>query len=141
MHCRFVPERSRTTVSTTEDVALEWHPGGCVNGRTQYAPAGDAWERVLVPDEEDTVSIARFDPETLTYTNTRYLLGAEEMAALRKLRGEAEGGACTTDASQLEQLAYREAELRAALPGLPNEKLVYSCASAEGGAAHDRARE
>jgi S1-C subfamily serine protease len=132
MRCRFVAERSRATVSTTADVALEWHPGGCVNGRTQYAPAGDAWERVLVPDAEDTVSIARFDPATMTYTNTRYLLGGTEMEALRKMRGEAEIKACTTDPSALEGLARHEAELRAALPRLPNEKLVYSCAPANG---------
>jgi hypothetical protein len=128
MRCRFVPERSRATVSSTEDVTLEWHPGGCVNGRTQYAPVGEAWERVLVPDEEDTVSVARFDPATMTYTNTRYLLGADEMAAIRTLRGETELKACTTDASALEALARHERELRTALPSLPNEKLVYSCA-------------
>jgi hypothetical protein len=128
MRCRFVPERSRATVSSTEDVTLEWHSGGCVNGRTQYAPVGEAWERVLVPDEEDTVSVARFDPATMTYTNTRYLLGADEMAAIRTLRGETELKACTTDASALEALARHERELRTALPSLPNEKLVYSCA-------------
>ena len=132
MRCRFVPERSRVTVSTTGDVPLEWHPGGCVNGRTQYAPAGDAWERVLVPREEDTVSVVRFDPATMTYTNTRYLLGAEAMTAMRGLRGDAEIKACTGNAATLAALARHEAALRAALPGLPNEKLVYACASVGG---------
>ena len=135
--CRFVAERSRVTVSTTEDVSLEWRPGGCVNGRTQYAPTGEVWERVLVPDEEDTVSIARFDPATRTYTNTRYLLGARDMAALRKLRGETEIKECTGDDAALAALARHEAELRAALPSLPNEKLVYSC----GPAGEDTAAE
>jgi len=128
--CRYVPERSRVTVSTTEDVTLDWAPGGCINGRTQYAPAGEAWERVLVPDEEETVSIARYDPATRTYTNTRYLLGTEEMAALRELRGDTEVKACTGDASALAELTRHESELRAALPSLPNEKLVYSCTPA-----------
>ncbi len=129
MRCRFVPERSRVTVSTTEEVPLEWHPGGCVNGRTQYAPAGGAWERVLVPDEEDTVSVARFDPTTMIYTNTRYLLDTDAMAAMRALRDETQVKACTHDAAALAALGRHEAALRAALPSLPNEKLFYACTS------------
>lgn len=62
--CVFQPENSRVTVSATTDVALRWGGSGCVNGRTQYLPAGDRWERVLVPDTEATVSVLVFDPVT-----------------------------------------------------------------------------
>src|SRR3546814_8984608 len=71
--CRFVPERSRATVSNTGDVAIDWRANGCVNGRTQYLVAGDTWQRVLVPDTEDTVSVLGFDPATRSEEHTSEL--------------------------------------------------------------------
>ncbi|MBI0476796.1 serine protease [Sphingomonas sp. MA1305] len=125
--CRFVPERSRVTVSSTEDVTLNWGRSGCVNGRTQYLSAGDQWQRVLVPEGEQTVSVAHFDPATRTYSNTRYLLGAGAMQSVRSLRGDSALKSCTTDPAKIEALSQADAAIRAALPPLPNEKLVYSC--------------
>ncbi|RIA37790.1 trypsin-like peptidase [Hephaestia caeni] len=129
--CRFVPERSRATVSSTEDVTIDWRPNGCVNGRTQYLPAGGTWQRVLVPDTEDTVSVLGFDPATSTYTATRYLLDSPAMAAARTARGE-EPAACASGDAQRQALASHQAAIRATLPALPNEKLVYRCAPAPG---------
>ena len=125
--CVFQPDSSRVTVSATIDVALGWGGSGCVNGRTQYLPAGDRWERVLVPDGEQTVSVLLFDPATRRYTNTRYMLGAQAMAQMRKLRGPDGDRKCSIDPAAIDRLAQRQAALRAALPPLPNEKLVYSC--------------
>ena len=128
--CLFQPESSRVTVSATSDVALDWGRSGCVNGRTQYLPAGDRWDRVLVPDGEQTVSVATFDPATRRYTNTRYMLGAQAMAQMRTLRGDAPDRQCSIDPAAIDRLARRQSAIRAALPPLPNEKLVYTCRKA-----------
>ncbi|USU04568.1 serine protease [Sphingomonadaceae bacterium OTU29MARTA1] len=128
--CVFQPDSSRVTVSAITDVALAWGRSGCVNGRTQYLPANDRWERVLVPDGEQTVSVLMFDPATRRYTNTRYMLGAQAMEQMRKLRGENDGARCSVDPAAIDRLAQRQSAVRAALPPLPNEKLVYSCTKA-----------
>ncbi len=125
--CAFQPESSRVTVSATTDVALDWGRSGCVNGRTQYLPAGDRWERVAVPDGEQTVSVLMFDPATRRYTNTRYMLGAQAMTQARALRGDAAEKRCSIDPAAIDRLAQRQSAVRAALPPLPNEKLVYAC--------------
>src|SRR3546814_19812921 len=98
----------RATVSNTGDVAIDWRANGCVNGRTQYLVAGDTWQRVLVPDTEDTVSVLGFDPATSTYTATRYLLDSTAMAASRTARG-AEPPACAAGAPQAQVLASQPA--------------------------------
>lgn len=128
--CVFQPERSRVTVSPTTDVPITWNREGCMNGRTQYLDANRRWERVLVPDIEQTVSLLSFDPATRTYSNTRYLLSAAAMEAARKLRVQGGPKTCTLDPVPLDRLAQQQAAIRAALPPLPNEKLVYSCKSA-----------
>jgi len=124
--CALQPERSRVVVSSTASVPLDWGKGGCVNGRTQYLPADGRWERLLVPDHEQTVSVLGFDPPTRTYAVTRYFLPADAMAAMRKLRGDAPK-ACTADPATQASLEQRAAAIRAQLPPVPNEKLVYSC--------------
>jgi len=130
--CTLLPERSRVVVSSSAGVALDWGKGGCVNGRTQYVAASNRWERVLVPDHEQTVSVLGFDPATRTYAVTRYFLPGDAMAAVRKLRGDVPK-ACTTDPAAVAALAERASAIRAQLPPLPNEKLVYTCAAASGG--------
>jgi hypothetical protein len=128
--CVIQPERSRVTVSATSDVALDWGRSGCVNGRTQYLPAADRWERVLVPETEQTVSVLVFDPVTRRYTNTRYMLGAQAMAQMRSLRGAEAAKTCSVDPATIDRLAQTQSAIRAALPPLPNEKLVYTCRTA-----------
>lgn len=127
--CRFQPERSRITVSAASDTALTWDGAGCVNGKTQYSEDGHGgWARVLVPDAENTVSVLSLDPATLRYSATRFLLSDEEMAGVRRLRRELTVRGCTADQAQRAALAGQQSAIRAALPRLPNEKLVYSCA-------------
>ena len=129
--CVFQPDRSRVTVSTTADVTLNWNRAGCLNDRTQFLQEKGRWTRVLVPDTEQTVSIASFDPATRTYANTRYLLSAAAMEAMRKLRVKNAPKSCTLDPLPIDRLAQQQAAVRAGLPPLPNEKLVYSCRSGD----------
>lgn len=125
--CTIDPARSRVTVSATDDVALDWGRDGCVNGRTQYAEAGRRWARILVPDAEQTVSLLEFDPASRTYTNTRYLLSAAQMGQARALRKEVQLKQCSADQAARAALAGQQSAIRAALPQLPNERLVYRC--------------
>ncbi len=128
MVCAIDPARSRVTVSATTDVALDWQGDGCMNGRTQYAEDGrGGWARILVPDDEATVSILAYQPATRTYSNTRYLLGDQAMGEARRLRRAVTLKSCSTDDAQRASLAAQQSAIRAALPPLPNEKLVYSC--------------
>jgi len=132
LSCTLVPERSRLVVSSAASVPLDWGRDGCVNGRTQYLPGEHHWERVLVPDHEQTVSVLGFDPATRSYAVTRYFLSAAAMDAARKLRGPV-AGSCTADPAARAAQTERAAAIRAELPPLPNEKLVYDCRSASGG--------
>jgi hypothetical protein len=125
--CVFQPDRSRVTVSPTSDVALHWGRSGC-GGGVQYLPTGDRWERVVVPEGEQTVSVVAFDPLTRRYTDTRYMLGAQAMAQARKLQqGQGAAPRCIVDPAAIERLAREQSAIRTTLPPLPNEKLVYSC--------------
>lgn len=127
MLCRLLPELSRVTVSPTTDVPFRWDGEGCVNARTQYAPTESRWRRVLVPEEEQTVSVLEYDPARHRYTNTRYLLSAPEMAAARRARAGVEVKACTADRMLRDRLAQSQATILSGLPALPNERLVYDC--------------
>ncbi len=131
MVCTAVPERSRVTVSSTEPVAIDWGAAGCMNARTQYAENGSKWDRILVPTEEQTVSILQFDPATRLYSNSRYLLSAAQMDAARKIRTQVTLKACSSDIAARANLATQQAAIRASLPAYPNEKIVYSCKAAD----------
>lgn len=131
MVCRLMPELSRVTVSATSDVPFTWRRDGCVNARTQYVPVeGDRWRRVLVPEEEQTVSVLEYDPAHRRYTNTRYLLAATEMAAARTAREDVEVKTCTNVPALRANLAKTQDGILATLPALPNERLVYDCTAA-----------
>ncbi|UUL81661.1 S1C family serine protease [Sphingomonas qomolangmaensis] len=127
MTCTMLPDRSRVTVSATDDVQIDWGADGCMNQRTQYAEAGDGWERILVPASEQTVSVLAFNPATRTYTNSRYLLSASQMAGARRLRAEVGLKTCAPEGAPRANLATQQAAIRATLPPLPNERLVYRC--------------
>ncbi|MET0310112.1 MAG: trypsin-like peptidase domain-containing protein [Sphingomonas sp.] len=133
MVCTIVPERSRVTVTAIDKVTIDLGADGCVNGRTQYAESGKRWQRVLVPDQEQAVSVLDFDPDTRTYTNTRYLLSADQMKAARALRSTVPLKTCSSDQSARAALAAQQQSIRATLPPVYNEKLVYSCAQAPSG--------
>jgi hypothetical protein len=125
--CRFQAERSRVTVSPTNDIPLEWTDTGCMNARTQYARAGDVWTRILVPNEEQNVSVLEFRPGSGEYVVTRYALDADAMTRVRSLRRGVDVKACTADANARTILADQQRDIGAVLPHLPNERLVYAC--------------
>lgn len=134
--CTIQPERSRITVSATNDVPVAIRAGGCVNDRTQYAKGTDGrWQRILVPNDEATVTIASIDEAGREYRVDRYLLDAETMAQAREIRAGVAIKGCSVDAGELSALATQQDAIRSALPASPNERLVYRCQKAAGGSA------
>lgn len=131
MVCTLDEKRSRVTVSTTDTVNLDIGEDGCINGRTQYAEDGKHWLRILVPEQEQTVSVLDYDPAGHTYTNTRYLLSADQMMRARQLRTQVTLKNCSSDQAARGNLATHQQEVRAALPPVYNEKLVYTCTAAK----------
>lgn len=127
--CRFDPERSRVTVSSTEDVTINWDPSGCMNGRTQYLKIGSKWSRILVPNGDQIVSVLEFFPAKREYVASRYLLGLKEMEEARSLRQQTSIQACTNDEDALAAFEAQQQAIQRALPELPNERLVYSCSN------------
>jgi hypothetical protein len=126
--CTIRPDRSRITVSSTEDVPVAIGEGGCVNGRTQYAQGSDGrWQRILVPNDEATVTIASIDPAAKDYRVERYLLDAETMAKARTIRAGATLKSCTADTGTVAAFAAQQDAIRAVLPPAPNERLIYQC--------------
>ena len=130
--CTLVPERSRVTGARTDDVEFAWGADGCVNGRTQYGMTGGEWTRVLVPGDEEAVSVNVYDPATRTFRSDRYLLGSSAMLAARRLRGEYDAPACgVLDAPRI--LGENQSAVLAQLPQRPNERLVYTCEAKRAG--------
>ena len=133
--CTIRPDRSRITVSSTTDVPIAIGKGGCVNDRTQYAQGSDGrWQRILVPNEEATVTVASIDSAGREYRVDRYLLDAETMTRAREIRAGVTLKGCTADPDQLAGLAAQQDAIRGALPASPNERLVYRCQRAAGSA-------
>ncbi|MEM8917762.1 MAG: trypsin-like peptidase domain-containing protein [Pseudomonadota bacterium] len=129
--CRLNPDRSRITVSQLDEVPFEWSEGGCVNGRTQYAPDSGRWSRIFVPNEEQTVTISSFDPDRAEYTTERYLLDLMTMTRARDIRQKYGNKACTSDAQVLSDIEDMVRAIRVELPGQANERLVYECDKVE----------
>lgn len=125
--CIIDMERSRMTVSTPGDVPFTWSENGCVNGRTQYGYGGDGWSRILVPNEDQTVTVAAFNPDEGVYQTRRYLLDLETMDLMRQRRGEITPPSCGAGDAALRNFGDQQSELSALLPDRPNELLVYNC--------------
>lgn len=128
--CTLVPERSRVTGAAEANVPLDWSPDGCVNGRTQYGFVDGAWSRVLVPQDEESVSVNRFDPASREYRMERYLLGRETMERVRAAREEFQAPACGAGQEAAREYGSMQSGILALLPERPNERLVYTCAKA-----------
>jgi hypothetical protein len=135
LRCVIDPARSRVTVSAIDDVPFEWQADGCVNQRTQYGLAADGWSRILVPNEEQTVTVARFDPATASYTTERFLLDFETMSKAREERGKFTPPVCGMGEDAARKLGDAQAAVKALLPAQPNERLVYKCSAAPAGPA------
>jgi len=125
--CVFDPQRSRVTVSDAADVVLDWRRDGCVNGRTQYGHAGDAWSRILVPGDEATVSVHSFEPDSRTYKVERFMLDLARMNQLRQARAAFATPACGSGAEAARRFGHDQARLRQSLPPAANERLLYHC--------------
>ena len=124
--CTLDTARSRVTGVPAQSVRFDWTPEGCVNGRTQYGLADGVWSRVFVPEEENTVSVNTFNPDSGTYRTDRYLLGRSEMDDAREARRQYSAPKCdAADASTA--LGERQSAVLATLPSRPNERLVYVC--------------
>lgn len=126
--CRIIPERSRVTSSETDDLDFDWTKEGCVNGRTQYGFSGGTWSRVFVPENEDAVSVASFDPDRRMYRVERYLLSRSAMEEARAARAKYEAPMCNQEGVAA-QLGDLQAEVLGQLPQQPNERLVYECSA------------
>jgi serine protease Do len=133
--CVLEPARSRVTVSPVTDVPLEWRADGCVNTRTQYGLASDGWSRILVPNEDQTVTVARFDPATGAYTTERFLLDFEAMTKAREERAKFTPPICGVGEEGARRLGESQAAIKALLPPQPNERMVYKCRAGAGVAA------
>ncbi|WP_241213110.1 serine protease [Sphingomonas sp. ABOLE] len=126
--CTLQPDRSRITVSPGEAVKVNVGPDGCFDGGTQYAESGRRWQRVLVPADEQTVTVREFDPDSGTLTDTRYFLSAADMQKVRDVKPVVPVAQCTADQAKRASLASLQQLMRATLPPAYNEKLVYHCA-------------
>ncbi len=126
MICTLVPERSRVTGARTDDVEFDWAADGCVNTRTQYGLNSGEWTRVLVPEDEQVVSVNRYDPDTRTFLSERYLLGRNDMAQARDARAQYEAPSCSVSEAA-NMLGEQQQSVISLLPNRPNERLVYSC--------------
>jgi hypothetical protein len=124
--CTLDPDSSRVTVSEMADTSIHWTPGGCADGKSQFALGADGWSQIDVPDDEDTVSLRHFDPVVGEYRIEHFFLDKDAMDALREERKKLSAPAC--GASQDVARSYGDAlqALRATLPS-PNERLVYHC--------------
>jgi serine protease Do len=125
--CVLDPERSRVTGAAATDLPFDWSPEGCVNRRTQYGLSDGTWARVFVPDDEEVVSVNRFDPATREYRVERYLLGREAMSRARTARAEISAPACGAARTASLELGAQQDAILALLPERPNERLVYTC--------------
>ena len=130
--CTLDPRRSRVTSSQTADLTFEWSGTGCVNERTQYGYNAGNWSRVLVPNDEQAVSVNSFDPARRTFRTERYLLSRGAMRAAREARGRYKAPSCDGE-NAATRLGDLQRGVTAGLPDRPNERLVYECTVRESG--------
>ena len=125
--CVIQPERSRITMSATDDVLFDWTKSGCINGRTQYIETGEDWSRTFVPNNDAQVSLVSYAPASETYRIERYLLGMDAMDKAREARKRYEVNSCSTAPETLAKVDNMNKAVREVLPTAPNEILVFSC--------------
>ncbi len=124
--CAVDPDSSRVTVSDISDVQLQWAPGGCADGKSQFALGTDGWSQLDVPEAVDTVTATRFDPAKGEYRLEHYFLDHDNMEALRAERKKLSAPACGANEDGARRYGDALNALRAMLPA-PNERLVYHC--------------
>ncbi|WP_324739687.1 serine protease [Tsuneonella sp. CC-YZS046] len=130
MICSIDLGRSRVTSAKTDDIPVTWRADGCVNRRTQYGLANGQWSRVFAPNDEEVVSVNRYDPERKEYRVERYLLGKAAMDAARSERAAFSAPECGAGDQAARTLGERQGAILALLPPQPNERLVFKCQQA-----------
>ena len=124
--CAIQPERSRIVSQAPADTDFAMTPEGCVNGRTQYGFAEGRWTRLFVPNDEDTVSVNSFDPETRVFRTDRFPLSQSAMAKARDARAAYQAPQCGAQGAANE-LGEMQSGVNALLPAQASERLVYTC--------------
>ena len=124
--CQIDLDRSRITGSVPGDIGLAWSPQGCINARTQYGLSEGRWSRVLVPAQDNAVTVNQFDPDSRIFRADRYLLSRPAMLNAREARAKYTAPACGT-ADAADALGEAQASVIAQLPARPNERLVFRC--------------
>jgi hypothetical protein len=125
--CTLDAARSRVLGAPVENLVLGWQEGGCFNGQTQYGLNDDEWSRVLVPANEEAVSISRYNAGTREYIVERYLLDRNAMSEARAARAQIQAPMCDSGVEAARILGDRQMTIVATLPQRPNERLVYAC--------------
>lgn len=122
-------DEGRSEYFATEPVPVELtiDGEGCVNGRTQYAASGDAWQRVSVPKSESAVARLTFDPKDMTYTHERWLPDDDTLASARSAKDKLPGQTCGMGAGERKKLAEAQRNIVTGMSNAPDEKLVYRC--------------
>lgn len=126
--CTIDEGSSEYFVTAPEPVALAIDGDGCVNGRTQYAASGDgAWQRVAVPKQDNAVARLTFDPKAMTYVHERWMPDGDTMASARSAKDKLPSQSCGMPAADRKKLAEAQRSVISAMPGAPDERLVYRC--------------
>ncbi len=127
LSCTLDAARSRVLGAPVENLELGWQAGGCINGQTQYGLTGDEWSRVLVPANEEAVSISRYNEGTGEYVIERFLLDRTAMSEARAARAQIRAPMCDSGEESAQLFGDQQIAIIATLPQRPNERLVYSC--------------
>jgi S1-C subfamily serine protease len=125
--CTIDRQRSKMTVSNITQLELNWAANGCINGRTLYVEADKDWQRIFVPNNEQTISVNSFNPESGDFRISRYLVERDIMDTARKERQALGNIQCSSNNEARDRLSSLQSSLAAALPSSPNEILVFSC--------------
>jgi hypothetical protein len=128
--CTINLDRSRVTVSQTDDVALDWSKDGC-DGDGQFGLTGEGWARLATSG--DTVTLSSFDPASGEYVSERWFPDIEALGKLRTGARKLPGPACGAGDDASRELGAAQSSLVGELGGSPNERLVYECRPATGG--------
>lgn len=124
--CRIDEARSRIIFSDTQNTNLAWTPEGCADGSHQFVQASKGWSRLSLHDDQ-SVSVANFDPSDGSYQLERFLPDAATMEQARKIDAKLSAKGCTADPALLARLQQAQSQIRALLPAQPNERLIYQC--------------
>ena len=130
--CTIDLKRSRVTVSDISDLRLDWREDGCADRKNQFARGTKDWSRVSLKNEDDSVTVAAFDPASGQYRADRYFPDLNAMTKLRAEKENLKAPACGASEETARKFAKDQASFTDLLPNMPNERLVYNCRALKG---------